>query len=317
MAIFGIGVSALNAAQAGLATTSNNIANANTPGYSRQQIIQVAELPQKTGSGFLGQGVNVTTVLRQYDQFLSAQVLAAQTQSSNLNTQLGLSQQVTNLLGDASGGLTPTLQDFFTAVNGVANAPQSVPARQAMIGSAQTLVNRLQSLNQSLNQIRDGLNGQISNSVTLINSYANQIASLNDKIVQAQADNPNQPPNELLDQRDQLVNQLSQEIRVSTIKQSDGSMNVYIGNGQSLVIGSRTMPLQTVTSITDPTSQEVAYTNNGTVIRIPQNSLQGGNLGRLHQFPPDCARSGNQCAWDVSQWVLPIPSISSSKKALI
>ena len=284
MAIFGIGVSALNAAQAGLATTTNNIANASTPGYSRQQILQAQILPQKTGSGYLGQGVNVTSVQRQYDQFLSAQVLAAQTQSSNLNTQLGLSQQVTNLLGDASGGLTPTLQDFFSAVNGVANAPQSIPSRQAMIGSAQTLVNRFQSLSQNLNQIRDGLNGQISNSVTSINSYAQQIASLNDQIVQAQANDPNQPPNALLDQRDQLVNQLSQEIRVSTIKQSDGAMNVFIGNGQSLVIGSLTMPLQAVTSLTDPTAQEVAYFTNGTLTRIPQNLLQGGNLGAYIDF---------------------------------
>src|SRR5512135_1626591 len=252
MTIFGIGVSALNAAQAGIATTTSNIANASTPGYSRQQIVQEQILPQKTGSGYIGQGVNVTTVLRQYDQFLGAQVLAAQTQSSNLNTQLGLAQQVTNLLGDINGGLTPTLQDFFTAVNGVANAPQSVPARQAMLGSAQTVVDRLQSLNQSINQIRDGLNGQISNSVTLINSYAQQLATLNVQIVQAQASNPNQPPNSLLDQRDQLVNQLSQEVRVTTIKQDDGAMNVFIGSGQSLVIGNQTMALQTVASTTDP-----------------------------------------------------------------
>lgn len=284
MAIFGISVSALNAAQAGLATTSNNIANANTPGYSREQIIQTQMLPQNTGSGFMGQGVNVATVQRQYDQFLSAQVLAAQTQSSNLTTQLGLSQQVSNLLGDASGGLTPTLQDFFTSVNGVANAPQSVPARQAMIGSAQTLVGRFQSLSQNLNQIRDGLNGQISNSVTQINSDASQIATLNAQIVQAQANNPNQPPNALLDQRDQLVNQLSQQIRVSTISQSDGSMNVYIGNGQGLVLGNKTMALQTVTSSTDPTALEVAYSNNGAVIPIQQNSLQGGNLGGYISF---------------------------------
>jgi flagellar hook-associated protein 1 FlgK len=284
MAIFGISVSALNAAQAGLATTSNNIANANTPGYSREQIIQTQMLPQNTGSGFMGQGVNVATVQRQYDQFLSAQVLAAQTQSSNLTTQLGLSQQVSNLLGDASGGLTPTLQDFFTSVNGVANAPQSVPARQAMIGSAQTLVGRFQSLSQNLNQIRDGLNGQISNSVTQINSDASQIATLNAQIVQAQANNPNQPPNALLDQRDQLVNQLSQQIRVSTISQSDGSMNVYIGNGQGLVLGNKTMSLQTVTSSTDPTALEVAYSNNGAVIPIQQNSLQGGNLGGYISF---------------------------------
>ena len=98
--IYGIAVSALNAAQAGLATTSNNIANANTPGYSLEKIVQAQAQSQNTGAGFIGQGVNVTTVVRQYDQFLGAQVLSAQTQSSSLNTQLGLAQQVSNLLGD-------------------------------------------------------------------------------------------------------------------------------------------------------------------------------------------------------------------------
>lgn len=284
MSIYGIAVSALNAAQAGLTTTSNNIANANTPGYSRQQIVQAAMLPQNTGSGYLGQGVNVTTVVRRYDQFLGAQVLEAQTQSSNLNTQLGLAQQVSNLLGGTNGGLTPSMQDFFTAVNAVANAPQSVPARQTMIGSAQSLVNGFQTMNQSLNQIRDGLNGQITSSVAQINSYATQIASLNDKIVQMQANNPNQPPNDLLDQRDQLINQLSQQIRVSTIKQGNGSMDVFIGNGQSLVLGNQTTTLQAVPSTTDPTALEVAYTNNGTVNRIQQSSLQGGSLGGYISF---------------------------------
>ena len=284
MGIYGIAVSALNAAQAGLTTTSNNIANANTPGYSRQEIIQTGMLPQNTGSGFLGQGVSVTNVVRRYDQFLGAQVLEAQTQSSNLTTQAGLAQQVSNLLGNTSSGLTPAMQDFFTSVNAVANAPQSVPARQTMISSAQALTNSFQAMNQSLNQIRDGLNGQISNSVTQINSYAKQIAALNDKIVQLQANNPNQPPNDLLDQRDQLVNQLSQEIRVSTLKQSDGSMNVFIGNGQSLVLGNQTSNLQTVASATDPTALEVAYSNNGNVTRIAQSSLQGGNLGGFISF---------------------------------
>jgi flagellar hook-associated protein 1 len=286
MAIFGIGVSALNAAQAGIATTTHNIANASTPGYSRQEIIQTAQLPQNTGSGFIGQGVNVTNVLRRYDQFLGAQVLEAQTQSSNLNTQLALSQQISNLLGDSSGGLTPTLQDFFSAVNAVANAPQSIPARQAMIGSAQTLVSRFQSLNQNMDQTRNDLNGQISNSVTSINSYAKQIAALNDQITQLQANTPNQPPNDLMDQRDQLIGQLSQEVRVSTLKQSDGSLNVYIGTGQSLVVGNQASTLRAVGSATDPSALEVAYydSSSGAVTAISQNALQGGNLGGYLDF---------------------------------
>ena len=284
MSIFGIAVSALNTAQAGLATTSNNIANANTPGYTLERTVQAQMPAQNTGSGFMGQGVSVSTVQRLYDQFLTGQVLAAQTQSSNLNTQLGLAQQVSNLLGNSSSGLTPSMQSFFTAVNAVANAPQSIPARQTLISSAQSLADGVQSMNQNLNQIRDGLNGQITSSVTQINSYAKQIASLNDQIVQLQANTPNQQPNSLLDQRDQLTNQLSQEIRVSTLKQSDGSMNVFIGNGQSLVLGNQVSSLQTVTSTTDPTALEVAYTNNGIVSRMQQSSLQGGNLGAYLGF---------------------------------
>ncbi|MBI4809609.1 MAG: flagellar hook-associated protein FlgK [Nitrosomonadales bacterium] len=282
--IYGIGVSALRAAQAGIAATSHNIANVNTPGYSRQEIIQTAEQPQNTGAGYFGQGADVTTVLRRYDQFLGAQVLEAQTQSSNLNSRYELSQQLSNLFGDSSGGLTPTLQDFFNNVNGVANAPESVAARQGMIGSAQSLVNRLQALDQRMTQIRDGLNGQIQNSVASVNSYAKQIASLNENIVQLQSQSPGQPPNDLLDQRDQLINQLSQEIRVSTVKQPDGSVDVFIGNGQSLVVGNRTSTLQAVSSTTDPTALEVAYLNNGNLSRIQQSALQGGNLGGYLSF---------------------------------
>jgi flagellar hook-associated protein 1 FlgK len=289
MNIYGIGVSALNAAQAGIAATTHNIANASTPGYSRQETIQTSQQPQNTGAGFFGQGVSVTNVVRRYDQFLGAQVLEAQTQASNLSTQLGLSQQVSNLLGDSSGGLTPVMQDFFSAVNGVANAPQSVPARQTMLASAQSLVGRLQSLDQNLTQIRGSLNGRISDSVSSINSIAKQIASLNDKITQMQANTPEQAPNDLLDQRDQLVSQLSQEVRVTTLKQSDGSMNVFIGSGQSLVVGNQASTLKTVASATDPSSLEVAYYNasSGTANTIPQSSLQGGNLGGYLGFRQD------------------------------
>lgn len=284
MSIYGIAISALNAAQTGMATTSHNIANANTPGYSRQQIIQGARIPQNVGMGFVGQGVDVTNVLRRYDQYLGTQVLEAQTQSSNLDAQLSLAQQVSNLLGGVDGGLTPAMQDFFTSVNAVANAPQSVPARQTLISGAQALANQFQTLSQNLSRTRDGLNGQINNSVSQINSYATQIAALNDQIVKLQASSPNQAPNDLLDQRDQLLNQLSQEIRVSTIKQSDGTLSVMIGNGQTLVLENQAATLKAVASTTDPTALEVAYVNNGTVTRIPQDSMQGGKLGANLSF---------------------------------
>ncbi len=282
--IYGIGVSALKAAQAGIAATTHNIANANTPGYSRQEIMQTAELPQNTGAGYFGQGANVTSVLRRYDQFLGVQVLEAQTQTSNLTAQFDLAQQVSNLFGDANGGLTPALQDFFSSVNTVSNAPESIAARQTMIGSGQSLVNRLDTFDQRLSQIRDSLNGRMTSSVTSINSYAKQIAALNVNIVELQAKTPGQAPNDLLDQRDLLISQLSQEIRVTTVSQPEGSVDVFIGNGQSLVVGRTVSSLHTVTSTTDPTALDVAYLNNGNSAKIQQSQLQGGNLGAYLDF---------------------------------
>ncbi|GAB4115070.1 MAG: flagellar hook-associated protein FlgK [Sideroxydans sp.] len=283
--IYGIGVSALKVAQAGISVTTHNIANANTPGYSRQEILQAATLPQNTGAGFFGQGADVVAVKRIYSEFLGAQLTEAQTRSSNLSTQFDLATQVSNLLGDANGGLSTSLQDFFGAANSVADAPESIAARQTLLGSGQSLSNRLQTLDARLTEIRDGLNGQIGNSVTLINSYAKQIAVLNDTIVQAQAQSgQRQAPNDLLDQRDQLINQLSQEIRVTSIKQPDGSMDVFIGSGQSLVIGTQTSALQAAASPTDQTALEVVYVNNKGVVRIQQSALQGGHLGGFLAF---------------------------------
>ena len=284
--VYNIGVSALKVAQAGISTTTHNIANANTPGYSRQEIVQGTQIAQNLGQGYFGSGAEVLGVKRQYSDFLGAQLNEAQTRSSNLSTQYDLAVQVSNLLGDANGGLGAALQDFFGAANTVANSPESLAARQTMIGSAQSLNNRMQTLDSRMTEIRNSLNGQISNSATLINSYAKQIAALNDNIVKAQAQSgTGQAPNDLLDQRDYLVTQLSQEIGVTSVKQVDGSMDVFIGNGQSLVIGTQVSSVQVTTSTTDQSTLELAYVSaKGAVSRIPQSALQGGNLGGYLNF---------------------------------
>ena len=116
--IFGIGLSGLNAAQAGLLTTGHNISNISTPGYNRQQVVQGTNIPQQTGAGFFGQGVQVSGVKRIYSQFLSNQVSQAQTQSSQLDAYYSQIQQINNMLGDPSSGLSPALQSFFAARTG-------------------------------------------------------------------------------------------------------------------------------------------------------------------------------------------------------
>lgn len=283
--IFGISVSALNTAQLGLATTQHNIANANTPGFSRQTVVAAARSPQLTGSGYVGQGADILSVKRIYDEFLSTQVISEQGQAAHLNSYYAQIQQINNMLADASAGLTPAMQNFFSAVNDLANSPESAATRQSMLSTAQSLITRFQSMSQRLQNINDSVNGSITSSVETINAYARQIALLNRNVVVAQAAAGGRPPNDLLDQRDQLIADLNQVIKASVVKQGDGSVNVSIGNGQLLVVGEQPYALQVVQSLTDPTKVEVAAgTAGGNVTRLQQSTFQGGSLGGLISF---------------------------------
>jgi flagellar hook-associated protein 1 FlgK len=283
--IFGISITGLRAAQMGLTTTGHNITNASTPGYNRQQIVQSTNTPLYTGAGFLGQGTNVSTVKRIYSQFLDNQVQAAQTQSSYLDTYYAQISQLDNMLADPSAGLSPALQEFFAGVHDVAANPASVPSRQSMLSSSEALVSRFQALNQRFEEIRDGVNSQITASVSLINSYAQQIATLNHQVVIAEAGGNGQPPNDILDQRDHLVAELNKEINVSVVKQDDGSYNVFMGKGQALVVGQQALTLSARPLPDDPESMGVAYVNyGGSAQMLPPDSLDGGNLGGLLAF---------------------------------
>ena len=282
--IFSTSISGLNAAQIGLATAEHNIANANTPGFNRQEVALAVRPAQRAGFGYIGQGVDVSTVKRVYSDFLGRQVLQEQGLASQLNSYYTQIKQIDNMLADPKSGLSPAIQDFFSAVNNVSSNPESAPARQSLISGANFLTSRFQSLNQRLNDLNSSVNAQIGYSVTQINSYAKQISTLNQNIVIAKSAN-GQPPNDLMDQRDQLVAELNKELKANVVKQSDGSYNVFVGNGQPMVVGAQAFTMTTMMSASDPTKLDVGYTYpNGTVASIQQSSLQGGNLGGLMEF---------------------------------
>ncbi len=280
--VFSIGLTGLKAANLGLATAGHNIANVNTAGYSRQAIQQSAPYPSMTGSGFVGMGVQVDTITRSYDQFLTKQVQTTQAKTSYYDSYLSHVEQIDNLVADSSAGVSPAIEDYFSAIQNVATNPSNLPARQSMLSSAQTLINRFQSVNQQLADQRTSLNGEITNAVGSINSFAKQIADINQQIVLSRGSG--QAPNDLLDQRDQMVKELNTMVKASTIEQSDGSINVFIGNGQSLVVGAETFSLGAVPSPSDPQSVTVAYQQNGDTIYLPESSLGGGALGGLLDF---------------------------------
>ena len=282
--LFTSALSGMNAAQMAIATTQHNIANANTPGYTRQQVEVSSRAGQQSGAGFLGAGVDVVGITRIYDQFLNTQVLQEQSQASYLTAYHSAIQQVDNLVADPAAGAAPAMQSFFDAVNGVANNPESVPARQTLLSNAQFAVNRFQAIDQRLTDIANGLTGQITNSVNNINSYAKQIAVLNGSIKRAIASGQGQQPNDLIDQRDQAISKLNQEIKATVLQQPDGTVSVFMGNGQTLVLDEQAMQLQTVQSANDPSKVDIAYLNNGRTSTLQTSNLQGGNLGAYFAF---------------------------------
>ena len=284
MSVFGIGVSGMNAAQAGLVTTGHNISNASTAGFSRQQVVQVSNLPQFTGAGFLGNGVEVTTVRRLYSDVLTNQLTLAETQGSQLDAYNAQIAQLANMLGDPSTGLAPTLQEFFSGVADVAAHPESVPSRQALLSSANALSGRFQDFDQQIARVRTGINSEIVSSIASINAYAQQIASLNHNILVAESATAQQPANDLRDQRDALVAALNQEIRASVVKDDNGSYSVFVGTGQPVVIGSQTFALMAAPSPEDPQRLEVGYQSGASTVLLNPASIQGGRLGGLVSF---------------------------------
>ncbi|MHB1676842.1 MAG: flagellar hook-associated protein FlgK [Sulfuriferula sp.] len=283
--ILSIGQSALAAAQVGISTTGNNIANAATPGYSRETAIQTEAMPQNYGFGSLGSGVNVTTIQRSYSSFIGTQVNATQATKSSMDSYYSQVQQIDNMLGDASSGLSPTMQSFFAGVQTLSTDPSSASSRQALLSDAQSMTSEFQSMGQQLGQINQSVNSQISSSVASINTIAGQIAQLNSTILATQGGSASgQPPNDLMDQRDQLVTQLNQQIKATVVKQDNGQYNVFIGNGQPLVMGAQTSNLTTVASKVNPSETDVAYSTNGNNVVLGSNTLSGGKLGGLLDF---------------------------------
>jgi flagellar hook-associated protein 1 FlgK len=286
--IFNIGVSGLNAAQWGLTTTGQNISNAATPGYSLEKVSYQEASGQYTGSGYLGSGVQTATVTRSYSQYLSTQLNSTTSTSSAASTYYSLISQLNNLVGDPTKGISAGISSYFTGMQSVANAPSSTSARQVLVSSAQTLADQITTAGTQYDQLRQSVNTQLTSAVTQINSYTQQIADLNKQIKIASAQG--QPPNQLLDQRDLAVQNLSSMVGVQVV-QTDGNYNVYIGNGQPLVVGAKQYGLQAVTSASDPSELAIAFKSSDGSAQtlaqtqyVPDSALSGGVVGGLLDF---------------------------------
>lgn len=282
--LISIAMTGINAAQAGLLTTSNNIANLSTEGYTRQRTVQASNITVMTGAGGIGQGTHVVTIERMYSQALTKQVLSAQTSVSSLDTYHEQISQIDNMLADADAGLTPVMQEFFDAIQSVATNPSSTSSRQSMISAAETMVSSFQGMYSRLDEMSNGVNSQISSLVTSINTYTQQIGDINQQIITSSAMN-GQPANDLLDKRDQLVSELNKLVKVEVTTGDDGSYNVFVGSGQQLVVGNRVTQMAAVASAADPSRIVVGLVGAaGNVQELPESLISGGELGGFLSF---------------------------------
>jgi flagellar hook-associated protein 1 FlgK len=277
--VFGISVSALQAFQAAISVTSNNIANANTPGYAKESIDLASATPQSNGSTSVGAGVVVNGISRSFSQAVANQLNTSQSNLGQLNALQSYSSQIDNLVGTTAGGLSTALQSFYSAWSDVANDPSSTATRQALLGKAQSIAASFQSTSSQLDALNSDINSRITSDVQQINTIGASISTLNQQIVVSTAQSGGQPPNDLIDQRDQLVSNLSSLTGITTTLDSNGALNVFVGNGQPLVLQGTTTKLTTVPNQFDATQLEISSAgSNGNSI---SSQITSGDLGGL------------------------------------
>ena len=280
--VLSIGLSGTLASERALATASHNIANAQTEGFSRQRVQVDTRPPQLSGIGALGTGVKVNNVKRIHDEFVAAEMRTNASIASGLQTNYDFTSQIDNMLADPNAGLAPTLHQFFSAINSVSNDPSSQSARQVLIGEANALSERFAYLDSRFDSLRKGTNETLKSHIEDVNNLAKAIADVNWKVVLAKEVTQGEP-SDLLDQRERLLHQLSEKVVVRSNEQEDGSLNVFIGNGQTLVLGKRFASLDLKANEHDPSVLEVIYKNQGADAIVTQ-FMKGGSIGGLLDF---------------------------------
>jgi flagellar hook-associated protein 1 FlgK len=281
--LIGIALTGLNTAQGGLVTTGHNISNVNTPGYSRQQVLQATNLSQYTGAGYFGRGANIEDVRRAYDEFLAVQGRTAQASAAHWGAALSQMQSIDGLLADAAVGLNPALAEFFRAVHDVATNPSDAAARQSMLSGSQALVGRVGDLDDQLGALRRSTDQRIESAVSSVNSLAARLAELNERIGLASAGGIH-APNDLLDQRDALLADLNKLVRANAVQQSDGSVSIFLATGQALVVGTRAVALTAARDSLDPEKLAIGVRTGSSLMAFRAADLEGGELGGLLAF---------------------------------
>lgn len=285
MSLLNIGMSGLNAAQGSLSVLSNNIANANTAGYSRQQTIQSANASNQYGGVFIGSGTTLADVRRVYNEYLDTAYQNSTSLNSDAKAYLDQVSAVDKTLSDKTTGMSSVLSSFFAAVQTASANPSDTSARQILLTSAQTLSNRFNSISSQLSQQKETINSQLTSLTDQVNQLTSSIASLNKQITQVQGSSNTTPAN-LLDARAEAVRSLNELIGVNA-SEKNGVFSVSTGTGQSLVLGDRSNTLSAVPSKSDTSQYTIQMNASGGTAMDLGNVISGGSIGGLLRYRSD------------------------------
>lgn len=281
MSLLNIGMSGLAASQTSLVTTGNNIANADTAGYSRQQTVQGTKASAQFGNVFIGTGTTLADVRRVYNSFLDAQLRTATSLNSDVAAYQGQISPVDQLLSDNGTGMNGALTKFFASLQNLNAKPTDEASRQLLLSDTQALSNRFNSVSSQLNEQNSNINGNMASMADQVNKLANTVAQLNQKISELST-NGNGMPNDLLDARNETVRQLSTFIGVQ-VSERGSSLDLYLGSGQPLVMGNSANTLEVVQGKNDPT-RSMLQLNRGTSTVDITNVTTGGEIGGLLRY---------------------------------
>ncbi|KHS84591.1 MULTISPECIES: flagellar hook-associated protein FlgK [Pectobacterium] len=278
-------MSGLKGAQVALSVVSNNISNQAVTGYSRQNAILEQTISSATSAGYVGNGVNTVSINRQYNEFITNQLRSAQTTSSSVSAYYEQVSKIDNLLASSTTSLSSTIQGFFSNLQNLTSNAGDSSTRQTVLGKAEGLVNQFKVTDKYLRDMDSGLNTQIQSIVGQVNTYTKQIASLNDDINRLLGSNNGAMPNDLLDQRDVLVDQLNKLVGVDVVIQDGTVYNVALKNGTNLVQAGSSNQLVAIGSSSDATRLTIGYQDQSDrIVTLNESSLTGGSLGGLLSF---------------------------------
>jgi flagellar hook-associated protein 1 FlgK len=283
--LLNLGISGLFANQAALQTIGQNIANANTPGYSRQSVVLTTPPGQFTGSGYFGKGVSVETVVRSHNEFLTAQSIQAASTHAMDQTHADSLTSLQKVFPTDDTGIGAAASTFFSNLINVSNSPADPSARQVTLSGAQELAARFASAGQQLTSMQSGVVSDLKADVDQVNQLAQQIAQAN--LAVSRATGNGQTPNDLLDQRDQLISKLSSFLQVSTLEASDGTLGVFIGGGQRLVLGGQALKLSVQPDTYDASKASVAIQETSGSRTLDSSVLTGGSITARLLFQND------------------------------